>query len=211
MEVRFIFKSSSGRPRVHSKRLPVVVGRSDDGDVKLRIPRDAISRRHCEFLLDESGRVCVRDLESTNGTYLEGRRLEPRVAVPVASGSGMKLGNVGFRVEYAAAAPGRSRRERDTTPIAAADESPSESGEPALPGTATLAEGLAVTEPAAAEPAVGEPAVVEPAGAESAADDFGFLAETAPAAPDADAAWPVGEQPAVTEDKNLEDFFKGLS
>ena len=64
MEVRFVFKNaSSGKPRSHSKRLPILIGRSDSTEIKLRIPTDSVSRRHCEFFLDESGRVCVRDLE----------------------------------------------------------------------------------------------------------------------------------------------------
>lgn len=229
MEVRFIFKSSSGKPRTHAKRLPILVGRSDAGDVKLRIPKDSVSRRHCEFVLDDAGRVCVRDLESTNGTFLEGRQLEPRVATPVPSGGVVKLGNVGFRVEYAAAKPGGSPHDSDTIPIDAAGEPlpaepilEAEELEPLEP-TVPVASGAAPAE--SAEPVAGlfvspdeqaevlpdashEIAVEEP----TAEGDFGFLAaeDDAPAAAAGD--WPAAaEEPAAEGDKNLDDFFKGLS
>lgn len=235
MEVRFIFKSTSGKPRTHSKRLPILVGRSDAGDVKLRIPKDAVSRRHCEFVLDEQGRVCVRDLESTNGTFLEGRQLDPRVATPVPSGSILKLGNVGFRVEYAVAKPGGSPHDSDTIPIDAASEplppepileadelepveptvpvgTRRESAEPAggpdaSPGAVAELLPEAMEDSAGEDSAGQENAAVEPA----AEGDFGFLAENdAPAAAADD--WPVADDEAAGGgDQNLDDFFKGLS
>jgi len=203
MEIRFIFKSSSGKPRVHSKRLPVIVGRSDGEDVKLRIPKDAISRRHCEFLLDEAGQVCVRDLESTNGTFLEGRQLEARVATPVTSGASVRLGNVPFRVEFAVAQADGATHDSETIPIDAEEEptraKPAKSAPaPAVePPTATV--GMPIDAAAADD---------EPAG------DFGFLgeAESAPAAAADEAGWPdVDAEGPAADDKNLEDFFKGLS
>jgi predicted component of type VI protein secretion system len=103
MHVRFVFKSPSGKPRAYTKRLPVVVGRSDSSDVRLRIPADSVSRRHCEFFLDDAGRVCLRDLGSTNGTSLDGTLLEPQVATPVPAKSAVKLGSVIFWVEWQAA------------------------------------------------------------------------------------------------------------
>jgi pSer/pThr/pTyr-binding forkhead associated (FHA) protein len=120
MDVRFVFKGSSG-PRVHSKSLPVLVGRSDAPDIKLRIDKDSVSRRHCELFRNEAGQVCIRDLESTNGTFVDGRQLEPRVATPLSSGSSVKLGNVGFRLEYQiGGAAARSPHDSDTIPIDAA-------------------------------------------------------------------------------------------
>jgi len=195
MELRFVFKSSSGESLTHFKRLPVIIGRSDAGDVKLRIAKDAVSRRHCEFSLDDQGRVCVTDLESTNGTFLEGRRLEPRVPAPVSSGSTCRLGNVGFRVEYG----GATVHESETVPIA-----------PSAPPA-----DLAGEEPAAPEPTLevaptaplGEvvPTAQEPSGAA----DFGFLAGVDAAAPAAD-AWPQIDEAPPTDDAELDDFLKGL-
>jgi predicted component of type VI protein secretion system len=119
MQVRIVYKSSSGKPpRTHSRGLPLIVGRSDADEIKLRIPRDSVSRRHCELFLDEqTGQVCIRDLESTNGTYVDGRQLKARVATPVSSGSTVKLGNVAFIVEYQLGSVGRSAHDSDTIPI----------------------------------------------------------------------------------------------
>jgi len=49
-----------------------VVGRSRGCEVQL--DADGVSRRHCEVLLKDDG-VAVRDLGSTHGTYLDGRRI----------------------------------------------------------------------------------------------------------------------------------------
>jgi len=132
MEIRFLFKSSSGKARVHVKRLPVVVGRSDAEDIKLRIPTDTVSRRHCEFFLDKSGTVCVRDLRSANGTRLDGKPLEPEAAVPVSSGSTVKLGTVAFRVEYKPAGVDQDH-DSDTIPIESAEPPPAAVNDPTEP------------------------------------------------------------------------------
>lgn len=207
MELRFIFKSTSGKPRVHSKRLPIIVGRSDGDDVKLRIPKDAISRRHCEFLLDEAGQVCIRDLESTNGTFLEGRQLKPRVATPVASGASVRLGNVPFRVEYAAAAAEDATHDSETIPIEAEEEPPRAKPRPKKE---TPAPAVATDPPTAT---VGVP-IDPPVAAEQPGDAaFAFLGEAASgesAAADEE-GWPdVAEEAPAPDDKHLEDFFKGL-
>jgi predicted component of type VI protein secretion system len=194
MELRFVFKSSSGKPRVHSKRLPVVVGRSDAPDVKLRIPKDSISRRHCEFFLDEQGQVCVRDLESTNGTFLEGRQLEPRVATAFDSGRTIVLGDVGFRVEYEVAGTGQPARDSDTIPIEAA-------AAPVDVGALEPAVGAAPTEPLGGQAAAAEEA--------TAAGDFGFLA-AAEGGGAADEVWPNPDDAPAKDDAGLDDFLKGL-
>lgn len=64
---------------VEIDRDEVWIGRSSDcGAVAVQISRyDNISRMHAVFLRRE-GEVFVRDQESTNGTYVNERRLEPR-------------------------------------------------------------------------------------------------------------------------------------
>jgi ABC transport system ATP-binding/permease protein len=52
----------------------VVVGRSSDCDVLLAHP--AVSRRHAELERLPDGRLILRDLESSNGVFIDGRRLE---------------------------------------------------------------------------------------------------------------------------------------
>jgi predicted component of type VI protein secretion system len=196
MELRFVFKSSSGKPRIHSKRVPVLVGRSDAPDIKLRIPKDSISRRHCEFFLDDQGQVCIQDLESTNGTFLEGRQLEPRVATPVPSGRMITLGDVGFRVEYEVAAPDAPAHDSDTIPSEAAA---------ALVDVDGLgsAAGVAPTEP------LGDQAPADAAAPRPLPGNFGFLARAEEVAA-ADDAWPQAEDTPADGDAGLDDFLKGL-
>jgi pSer/pThr/pTyr-binding forkhead associated (FHA) protein len=57
----------------------VVVGRHRRCDVRIASPR--VSRRHCCLALDGDG-VLVRDLGSTNGTRINGRRVEEGVLRP---------------------------------------------------------------------------------------------------------------------------------
>lgn len=58
---------------------PIVVGRSPDAD--LRLDDAYCSDLHARFSL-EAGRLVVRDLGSTNGTFLNDHRIEGQ-AVPV--------------------------------------------------------------------------------------------------------------------------------
>ena len=65
-------------PKVHEvaseKNLetPFVFGRAEDADV--RVTNRWASRHHCE--IDEvHGRVVIRDLESTHGTYVNGKKV----------------------------------------------------------------------------------------------------------------------------------------
>lgn len=219
MQVRFVFKSSSGKPpRTHSRGLPVLVGRSDAEEIRLRIPKDSVSRRHCELFRDEAGQVCIRDLESTNGTYVDGRQLKPRVATPVSSGSVVKVGNIAFIVEYQVGPVGRSPHDSDTIPIDEATAAGElEDLEPVGPEPAA---GVAPTEPvdaggqidaAAAEADTAEP-IAEIVAAEPAAEgDFNFLAAADEDAAPASDAWPTGDDvPAAKDDASLDDFLKGL-
>jgi predicted component of type VI protein secretion system len=56
-----------------------------------------ISRRHCRFSLRE-GRLVVEDLNSLNGTCIDGRDIAPFRPVPVTDGSTVALGRVALTV-----------------------------------------------------------------------------------------------------------------
>ena len=51
---------------------------ADDGNRRLEVPDSerSMSKRHALFTVHEDGSADVRDLNSTNGTYLNGRRIE---------------------------------------------------------------------------------------------------------------------------------------
>jgi adenylate cyclase len=71
----------------------LVVGRGLGADIPLTDP--TISRRHAELKRSNSG-VVVRDLGSSNGTFINGSRVE---AGAVAAGDTVTFGNVSFRLE----------------------------------------------------------------------------------------------------------------
>lgn len=71
----------------------VLVGRHQWCDIRIYSPR--VSRRHCYLALDRDG-VLVRDLGSTNGTLINGRRVEEGVLRP---GDELSIAHFRFRLE----------------------------------------------------------------------------------------------------------------
>lgn len=69
-------------------------GRHDD--CQLRIKSSEVSRRHCQFF-EKNGLLLVKDLGSSNGTFLNGKKIEgQRVLEP---GDELSVGPVKLRVE----------------------------------------------------------------------------------------------------------------
>ena len=99
MNVLFVVIAPKSKEGTFTVRLPVVVGRSEEA--KFRIQQDRVSRKHCEFFATD-GEVFIRDLGSTNGTFLEDEQVETSVKTPVASGAVIRVGSLAFRVEYPA-------------------------------------------------------------------------------------------------------------
>lgn len=73
------YRDPDGRERVYPLRDPLMVGRSEKCHVM--IDMEGISRRHCLLSLVES-KVVIEDLDSTNGTYLNGTRIREAVVRP---------------------------------------------------------------------------------------------------------------------------------
>lgn len=91
-----------------------VVGRTATGKEILEIYEE-ISRRHAQFILRE-GSWFVVDLGSSNGTFLDGKRLAPREQVPLRDGQHLELTRffpavVKIEGTAAGAAPGELRDE----------------------------------------------------------------------------------------------------
>lgn len=59
---------------------------------------NAISRKHCR-ILKENGSFFIMDEGSANGTYINGKRLDPQVKAPVKSGDLICLANSEFEVK----------------------------------------------------------------------------------------------------------------
>lgn len=69
------------------------VGRVDDNDVALSEP--SVSSHHCEILL-RGDRIFVKDLGSTNGTYVNDRKFGEG---PVKPGQKLRLGQVELMID----------------------------------------------------------------------------------------------------------------
>jgi hypothetical protein len=82
-----------------SPRGPVLLGRTGDNDVA--IPEYSISKRHCFFEF-QPGQTLVCDCGSTNGTLLNGKKLEPKTAVQLRGGEMITLGRYAFMFQTAA-------------------------------------------------------------------------------------------------------------
>jgi len=73
--------------------LPLVVGRSSQVDVPVLDP--LVSRRHARLDV-EDGVIYVTDLNSSNGTYLNGRRVEDSIELRPGDSIGVGAANVTF-------------------------------------------------------------------------------------------------------------------
>lgn len=84
---------SGGERREIKVAGPVTVGRSQTAGVYL--DDKTLSREHTQFYLDH-GRICVRDLDSKNGTYLNGAILKQPAALK--PGDRVKVGIATFTI-----------------------------------------------------------------------------------------------------------------
>jgi adenylate cyclase len=99
--VKLVAKSGSQSVEIAAGRT-LIVGRTDDCDLPIADP--TVSRRHAELDLTEGG-LRLRDLGSTNGTFVDGRRVSDAVALP---GAEIAFGKVRFELQPAAELPGTS-------------------------------------------------------------------------------------------------------
>ncbi|MEI6784852.1 MAG: FHA domain-containing protein [Verrucomicrobiota bacterium] len=85
------------------------IGRVEDNTFQIVEP--SISSHHCEVLLRGS-EVVVRDLDSTNGTYISGQKVTESLLKP---GQILRLGQVEMRLDTgASAASGKAQFDRTT-------------------------------------------------------------------------------------------------
>lgn len=77
--------------KTHKVNLPCVLGRMKEAD--LSIPDPKVSHRHARMFFSE-GKVWIEDLESTNGVFLNGKRILDRA--PVEVGDKIVLGHTTF-------------------------------------------------------------------------------------------------------------------
>lgn len=122
---------SGARPARIALRLPSVIGRSTEAKIKVR--HALVSRQHCE-ILEFDGVPCIRDLGSSNGTYVNGSRVGDELFA-LQDGDLIRVGELILRVECPTVAPAR-----DASTIAA--------------GPGTTVGGQVAADPADSSPAV---------------------------------------------------------
>ncbi|HVY70522.1 MAG TPA: FHA domain-containing protein [Verrucomicrobiae bacterium] len=69
------------------------IGRNPSND--FRVSDSSVSSFHCEVVVGEEG-VVVRDLQSTNGTFVNGQQIQES---PLRPGEQLRLGNVDFKLD----------------------------------------------------------------------------------------------------------------
>lgn len=78
------------------------VGRVEDNALQIADP--SVSSHHCEVLL-KGDDVLIRDLNSTNGSFINGEKITETILKP---GQTLKLGNIELRIDDGSPMPGPS-------------------------------------------------------------------------------------------------------
>ena len=110
-----MFRSDGERRSFSVVRDMTVIGRREDCD--LRIPLGEVSRKHCRIVRDGDA-LRLEDLGSSNGTYLNGNRVE-REAV-LSPGDSIQVGPVVFVLQVDGT-PADDELSPVSVPVAAAD------------------------------------------------------------------------------------------
>jgi len=87
------FKPDGQRKDVPLTTSTIVFGRRDDCDV--RVALGPVSRRHCSVIVEDDT-VTVKDLDSSNGTFVNGRRITEQA---LKAGDQLQVGGVTFIVQ----------------------------------------------------------------------------------------------------------------
>jgi hypothetical protein len=165
---------NGAKPAIIRLRLPTVIGRSSEAHLKVR--NSQVSRKHCEIDQYE-GELVVRDLGSSNGTYVNDHRIVETTFL--SPGDELRIGPLRLRAEYELAEPVAEESHACDEPNAAGivgDEHASdrlagnvssilrykedEAGGSFL-GIEEVADDVAGSEPAAEEPAAGSAVAAE--------------------------------------------------
>ncbi len=116
MEVRLEVSHKKANVRRVVLRTDALIGRSSD--CNLRVASVGVSRQHCQLLLRDP-EVFVRDLKSSNGTFVNGKQIPAEQDVPLKSGSRLAVGPVEFIVRTAGTKPAKeadARKDADQQP-----------------------------------------------------------------------------------------------
>ncbi len=73
-----LFKKNGERKDIHLNGDSTIIGRRPDCNI--RVLKSAVSRQHCK-LICENGHIVVTDLNSSNGTYVNHKKIDHPTAV----------------------------------------------------------------------------------------------------------------------------------
>jgi pSer/pThr/pTyr-binding forkhead associated (FHA) protein len=108
---KLVLLSAGMTGRTHDlKTEKTTVGRVEDNSFQIAEP--SVSSHHCEVLL-RGNDVIIKDLSSTNGTYINGEKISES---PIKPGQILRLGQVEMRLETDAA-PATSKKPLDQTMV----------------------------------------------------------------------------------------------
>jgi pSer/pThr/pTyr-binding forkhead associated (FHA) protein len=94
MQVNMVIFKRDGQRKDISLAKPVsVIGRRDDCD--LRVPLLGVSRQHCQVIAKD-GKVTLKDLNSSNGTFVNDKRVNQQDLKP---GDRVQVGPVTFVIQ----------------------------------------------------------------------------------------------------------------
>lgn len=137
-----------------SKEIPldrdsIVIGR-DEG-ARLRIPLPSVSRRHCELLMSKDDELVVKDLGSSNGTFVNGKKVRHQELSP---GDLLAVGPVVFVVRISGHPKDIDAKDCYMAGVVGQDEGDDDDDGPARP---PVAPPPPLSKPTAGAPARGKP------------------------------------------------------
>jgi len=117
MDINLVLLKKNGSTKSFSLGGDVTtLGRRQDCD--LCIPLMIISRRHCELRRKVDG-LCVKDLSSRNGTFVNGQKIDE---IKIGAGDKIQVGPVTFAVQVNGQPAGDSAILRPPTNISSSEE-----------------------------------------------------------------------------------------
>jgi pSer/pThr/pTyr-binding forkhead associated (FHA) protein len=114
------------------------IGRVEDNTFQITDP--SVSSHHCEVHL-RGGEVLIRDLNSTNGTYINGAQITESVLKP---GQTLRLGQIELKLEAEGSAPPAAAPAAPATPAAPA--APAAPPRKAVDATMVMPRGVSLSE-----------------------------------------------------------------
>lgn len=95
LNAKLVIVGGKSKTKEVNLKLPTIIGRGKEAD--LTIPHALVSRSHSE-LFERDGQLCVKDLGSLNGTFVDNKRIDTEQIL--SPNQLLTLGNITFRAVY---------------------------------------------------------------------------------------------------------------